>query len=344
MMNFFTRRTALFLWTCVFSALPFSAVFACSCSFSPDTFCESINEDHQLVLASFISSDGGPNAHYRVVEGINNDLTGDTILVLGHDGANCLEEVLYGMFSDTILLALNGGNAATYAWSACGVFYAFYERDSLSFGGWSYPEQEKTAYTDFLANLSECQQLSEYMPGTGRIVDWRDTTSGLAAFRFQINDLSLITDGEGRYYFQQIPFRPEYWEPHAGTPLAPRSDADILQSVTTADLIRMQKHILGLTPFSHPEQYLAADVDNSRHVSVMDVLLLRRIILNLTTNFPGGQSWRFIPLDYEFPDPNNPWAEDFPEAIWISYRTDFDDNLVYRKDDLHFRAIKIGDL
>lgn len=337
------KRTLCFFGIIILAILPFTKLFSCTCISFSDTFCESITEEHQLVLAEMVSFDGGSNAYYRVLEGINNNLDGDTILVLGHDGANCLEEIIYGTLTDTILLALGGVNASTYALDGCGIYYAFYNRDTLSLSG-IFSEKEKMAYTDFLANLADCQQLSEYRPGSGRIVDWRDTTVGLSQFDFKMNNLALKTDEQGRYYFPNIPLRGEYLEPDPGTPISPVATANPLQSVTTADLISLQKHILGISPFDHPEQYLAADVDHSQHVSVMDVLLLRRIILHIDTEFPRGQSWRFIPLDYEFPNPANPWSEEIPDAIWINYRFDVDNELVYRQEGLDFRAIKLGAL
>lgn len=341
MMKVNPPRIIIVLYIGVFALLPTKDLFSCTCIFSPSSFCTSITEAHKLVLTEYVKASGLHDAWYRVLEGINNDLEGDTILILGQDGWNCNDYAYYGVIYDTLLLAIEG-DGPEYALDGCGRFYAVYERDTLKDD--RIPNREVMAYSDFLANLAECQALVEYRPGSGRIVHWRDTTEGVSDLFFQINGFELQTDQTGYYEFAKIPIQAEYfgdWVP--GVALKPKAVVSHLQSVSTADLTAIQKHILGIKTFERPEQYLAADVDASRHVSVMDVLWLRRIILNIDPKFPGGQSWRFVPLDYEFPNTQNPWEEEVPDAVWINYRY-AENKLVYRRDDLDFRAIKLGDV
>ena len=64
---------------------------------------------------------------------------------------------------------------------------------------------------------------------------------------------------------------------------------------------------------------------------------MRKLILNLTTEFPDGNtSWRFVDAGYEF-STNNPAAESFPEYIEVN-------NLTGTMPDLDFIAVKIGDI
>ncbi|RMG82261.1 MAG: hypothetical protein D6714_11615, partial [Bacteroidetes bacterium] len=60
-------------------------------------------------------------------------------------------------------------------------------------------------------------------------------------------------------------------------------------------------------------------------------------ILNLDDHFPNNTSWRFVPKNYVFPNPDNPFNPPFPEAY---YNVPSGDTL----SDLDFVAIKIGDL
>jgi hypothetical protein len=342
MMNVASQRVIILLGIFVFAVFPNHKVLSCSCTFSPSSFCTSITEEHQLILTEFIAASGPDDAWYRVVEGINNDLAGDTLLILGHDGWNCNEFAYHGLITDTLLMAVEG-NGPDYRLRACGRFFLYYEQDTLKDN--RVPHREVMAYADFLTDLAECQALSEYRAGTGRVVSWRDTTRGIGDFNFQINGFGLSTDPNGRYEFANIPIRAEYFSDPGVALLPAKTDVD-LQFITTSDLVSIQKHILGIEVFSHPEQYLAADINGSQYITVMDVLLLRRIILNLETAFPGGESWRFVPLDYQFPNPQNPWEEEVPQTIRISYRysSDLEEKLIYRSEDLNFRAIRLGDV
>lgn len=110
-----------------------------------------------------------------------------------------------------------------------------------------------------------------------------------------------------------------------------------LNGVTTFDLALMSKHILGVTPLSTPYKIIAADVNRDGDVSAIDLLYTRRMILRLQTAFPNGTtSWRFIDKRYNFRDPTNPLAEDFPEVVnFIS---------LPRAAQADFIGLKVGDV
>ncbi|MEL6658261.1 MAG: hypothetical protein AAFP77_24800 [Bacteroidota bacterium] len=55
------------------------------------------------------------------------------------------------------------------------------------------------------------------------------------------------------------------------------------------------------------------------------------------TDFPNSPSWRFIPTNYSFPVPANPWHETFPELIEIEA---ISDGLI----EVDFIGIKMGDV
>ncbi len=139
------------------------------------------------------------------------------------------------------------------------------------------------------------------------------------------------TDSEGHYKFNNgIPIAVNYT-------LTPVKDNDPLNGVSTFDLVLINKHILGLEPFTSPYQFIAADVNNSKSVTTYDILELRKLILGIYTDLPDNTSWRFVDRAYQFPDPSNPWKEVFPESksVW-NFQT-------HRLED-DFVAIKVGDL
>ena len=118
--------------------------------------------------------------------------------------------------------------------------------------------------------------------------------------------------------------------------VTPHKDDDPMNGVSTLDLVLMSKHILGIELLDSPYKIIAADVNNSGSITTFDIVQLRKMILNVTETFESNTSWRFIPTDFVFPDPSNPFASNFPEIININ---DFDGNA-----DFDFMAIKVGDL
>jgi hypothetical protein len=105
--------------------------------------------------------------------------------------------------------------------------------------------------------------------------------------------------------------------------------------VSTLDLVQIQKHLLGIEPFSSPFLYIAADANNNEQVSAIDLIEIRKLILGIYTEFPNNTSWRFIDKGYQFPDATHPWP--FAEIINIQY----DGNSV---GNLDFVGVKVGDV
>ncbi len=109
-----------------------------------------------------------------------------------------------------------------------------------------------------------------------------------------------------------------------------------INGVSTLDLIFIQKHILDIQLLDSPYKMIAADVNNSQNISTLDLINLRKVVLGINREFTNNSVWRFIPANYEFPDPANPWLEAFPE--------DLDFNVLGRNLDLAYVAVKTGDI
>jgi hypothetical protein len=122
------------------------------------------------------------------------------------------------------------------------------------------------------------------------------------------------------------------------TTLTPYKTGFPLNGVSTYDLVLVTAHILGVKPFTSPYQYIAADVNRDGKVTITDVVLLKKLILGISTDLPDGVSWRFIPQDYIFPDPANPIGGGFPERAVIQMSVD---PIPW---SFNFYGIKIGDL
>ncbi|MCB0549934.1 MAG: HYR domain-containing protein, partial [Phaeodactylibacter sp.] len=126
----------------------------------------------------------------------------------------------------------------------------------------------------------------------------------------QDNDV-MMTGADGWFGFSPVLEGYDYT-------ITPMRDGDYLNGVSTFDLVLMSKHILGVQPLDSPYKMIAADVNNSKSITTLDLIQLRKLILSIDTEFSNNTSWRFVEKAYVFPNPANPWLEEFPEAISIN--------------------------
>ncbi|HMQ47351.1 MAG TPA: peroxidase family protein [Saprospiraceae bacterium] len=139
----------------------------------------------------------------------------------------------------------------------------------------------------------------------------------------------LISSSEGSFYFIDLPSC-DVQEVSVN-----RND-DVTNGVSTADLLLIQQHILGVATLDSPYKWIAADANRSGAISALDQIVLRKAILGISDEFEGNTSWRFVLADYEFSS-GNPLAENFPEAISIA-------DVLSQDMALSFVGIKVGDV
>ena len=138
------------------------------------------------------------------------------------------------------------------------------------------------------------------------------------------------TSAAGTYAFTNMPFGGTY-------EIEPRKDGDDMNGVSTLDLLRIQRHLLGIENLESPYQYIAADANRSGNVTAIDILELRKLILGIHEELPENTSWRFVDANYQFTDPNNPLDEAYPEVYQVQ---PFASNMA----QVDFTGVKIGDL
>ncbi|MEP6646616.1 MAG: T9SS type A sorting domain-containing protein [Saprospiraceae bacterium] len=139
---------------------------------------------------------------------------------------------------------------------------------------------------------------------------------------------SYTTSSDGKFVFSSLPEGLDYT-------ITPLRNDDYRNGVSTLDLVGIQKHLLGTEVFTSPYQYIAADANNSRSVSALDLIDLRKLILGITTVLPHNDSWRFIDQNTVIPDPANPWL--FNENLFIQHWQG-------EGTQNNFIAVKIGDV
>ena len=121
----------------------------------------------------------------------------------------------------------------------------------------------------------------------------------------------VITGTNGVYDFEKLIEGINYT-------ITPYLDDRHNNGVSTFDLIIISRHILGVTPFDSPYKIIASDADNSQTVSTLDLIKFRKLILGIEDRLEFNTSWRFIDASYNFPFADDPWYEVFPETIEIN--------------------------
>lgn len=116
-----------------------------------------------------------------------------------------------------------------------------------------------------------------------------------------------------------------------------RNDAP-LNGVSTFDLALISKHILGIELLNSPYKIIAADANKSNSVTTFDIVAIRKILLGIDSIFVGNTSWRFIPENFIFPNPGNPFTvAPFPDSIAVVLQGN-------PMTELNFIGIKTGDV
>lgn len=140
----------------------------------------------------------------------------------------------------------------------------------------------------------------------------------------------MTTDANGDYIFNDVTAGLDY------TVTASRNTNHV-EGVTAIDLALIQRHILNVQMLDSPYKIIAADVDVSGLVSGIDLVKIQQLILNITTEFPDFNSWRFVDENYSFINPANPLLEAFPEYVeFTALNRDTANN--------DFIAMKLGDV
>ena len=140
----------------------------------------------------------------------------------------------------------------------------------------------------------------------------------------------MKTTNNGKYLFGDLPvgIAKEYV-------VKPNRNDDPLNGVSTADIVKIQRHILGIEALSSPYLMIAADVNQSTTITAADISEIRKLILGQTSAFSRCESWTFVPENYVFNNPQQPWNA--PRQVTVP--------MPDAKEVKHdFVAIKMGDV
>jgi len=159
----------------------------------------------------------------------------------------------------------------------------------------------------------------------GETVEQVDVSNEDMMFAYTANDM---TDNSGSYAF-------DYNEMNNDFELTADKNDDYLNGVSTLDLVIIQRHILGSATLDSPYKMIAADVNNDKAITAIDLIQLRKLILGIYDELPNNSSWRFADASTTI-DISNPWNT-LDETINIyDLKTDMMDE--------NFIGVKIGDV
>lgn len=225
---------------------------------------------------------------------------------------------------------LHGGNPS------CPETQAYYARFYNAWEGGGTPD---TRLKDWLDPINVGTPL---LPGTDEIMAGFATLSGLV--RTETGDpvvgveVSLegaasrtaFTNETGRYMFDNIPAGEIY-------SVSLQRTGDDINGLSTLDLINVRKHILGVENLESPYRMLAADVNLSGSITTLDIIKIQKVILGVRPSFEEVDSWQFLPENFSFADPLDPFQGTIPAVHNI---TDFREDVT----DFNFIGIKSGDV
>ena len=192
---------------------------------------------------------------------------------------------------------------------------------------------------DFCVTFVEVQDNRKVCPGSGDVTkgsisglittDEAEPVLGVQVDLSGAATMKYNTPGNGVFSFNALDKGSDF-------SVSAQMDKDHLNGVSTFDLVLIQKHILGVKPLEGPYRMIAADVNNSKSISTLDMIQIRKLILQLDTKFNNVPSWKFVDATYKFPDAQNPFTAEYPEVVNVN---DLVGNV---KAD--FIAVKMGDV
>lgn len=138
----------------------------------------------------------------------------------------------------------------------------------------------------------------------------------------------FMTEEDGEYAFGGINIENDYQ-------VQVERDKDDMEGVNTLDLVHIQRHILGIASLNSPYKLIAADINSTESITAADLVELRKMILGLNESFPDNESWRFVSMDDEMSDMENPWP--FSEDLIVG-------NAPIDNVQADFVGVKIGDV
>ena len=185
-----------------------------------------------------------------------------------------------------------------------------------------------STFIDIQDNMSSCSGQRSVLV-QGNVYTETNKSVDKVTVSLEGSSMESETNLDGEYAFPNMGMGGDYI-------VNPYSNQEVLNGVSTLDLVAIQRHVLGIEQLDSPYKYIAADIDNNKVINGVDLVELRKLILGIYTEFPANDSWRFVDQNYSFTNSTNPLADGFTEDYEIS---SLDSDML-----VDFVAVKIGDV
>ena len=160
---------------------------------------------------------------------------------------------------------------------------------------WVWDEKDNrdfcTVFLTVIDNTGQCPGTGSRFDIAGTVTTETGTTVSDVNVTLDANitefPVSETTEDNGSYLFD---FNPE----GVNYEVTASRDVDYLNGVSTLDLVKIQRHILGLESLDSPYKLVAADINANNNIQANDLSQLRRLILGVISELPDNESWRFI--------------------------------------------------
>lgn len=282
------------------------------------------DENFAIIHNANINWDNGvttlPNTHLRVVWDLGTQ-------EFNSSGAPLFDQ------AGRVVAQLHGDNGI----AGCESIVGYFGRLSTSWEGDGTPDTRLKDWLDPQGILSDTLDgINNPMMGEVATISGfvrTEASTGIADVTVNLVSMtgteSVVTGPDGAYTFTDVPTGASYSLNFEKTGLEQNG-------VSTLDLIKIRKHILGVELLDSPLKVLASDVNSSENVSTLDLILIQKVILAIDDHFANAPSWRFFPADISFSDPDDPFADFIPPSYDI---IDF----LAPISDLNFIGVKSGD-
>ena len=247
---------------------------------------------------------------------------------------------------DSLLLYLNimddCSNPTTLTFDSTVFSQAVYSCDDFPVGVTCIREEVTLLFSDAVGNTSSCTDTLSICRSLGCLsllafsgVTYTEEIEMVKDFEVAVmdenNSETMINSEELGYYIYGIN------DPGGTYTFTPKKNNDFLNGVTTFDLVKIKKHILGNELLNSPYKMIAADASRDNQITTYDIVMLQQMILQNWDELPNNTSWRFVDAKHVFSDWTNPFADDFPEQIECV-------DMTTSMNSQNFIAVKIGDV
>ncbi len=239
--------------------------------------------------------------------------------------------------SNRLKFYFNGDPARTFLRVCCDDFVREKKNDQLivDVQVWVEDEEGNRDYCSTSVIVQDNQNICPNVgPATGHVSGLLKTETGQATaeasvelYNGGVRERNMTTSKDGLYAFYDLALNQNYM-------IKASRDGDYLNGVSTADIVRIQRHILNVETLDSPYKLLAADVNRSGTITARDMAEIRKLILGHAIKYENSPSWLILPENYKFTNPRDPFSYNSDLVIYT-------DTNMPRMD---FIAVKVGDV